>query len=221
MSLLPSISVVFLETIIAPLIPWYLTAAGGDLELARETILTMLASYNVDTEQEARLAVEIAFFSLGAMAALGKSMDPDLPLNAVLRLRGSANALQRSKHQCQRVLDGLRKERRMAGTAPKPQHPIPEQTPEQPGIADAAQSVQPAAAQPAAIQPKPEFTLTRQQRRAVERAVEKAQRKHAEQLRRDAMRLSRTASAPPATMASPRNTQSPTTQSDLVAAHHP
>jgi hypothetical protein len=191
LSLFPTITAIFLDTIIAPLVPWFLTAAGGDMNAARHTVISMLASYNVATEEELRLAAEIVSFSFGTMAALAKSMDPDLPLNAVLRLRGSANALHRSQHQCQRVLDRLRKERRLAAGAPKRQPRAPDQvaTTQAPGPA----------AQPAPTQPHPAaFTLSRQQRRAQERAVEKAHRKQAEQSRRDAMRAMRAGSTPAA-----------------------
>jgi hypothetical protein len=209
MSLFPNISLVFLETIIGPMVPWFLAAAGGDRELARHTVLTMLASYNVHTEQEIRLAAEITIFSCGTLAALGKSADPDLPLNVVLRLRGSANALQRSKHQCQFVLDRLRKER-MAVPASQSEPPAPEPPAQQPVTAEV----------PRPALPVPAFALSRQQRRALERAMEKRQRQQAEQVRRDTMRAMRAASNPPAMIASQRTNQSPAAGSDLVAAHH-
>jgi hypothetical protein len=193
LSVFPTITAIFLDTIIAPLVPWFLTAANGDMKAARYTVISMLASYNVATEEELRLAAEIVSFSFGTLAALAKSMEPDLPLNAVLRLRGSANASQRSKHQCQRVLDRLRKERRMAVAAPEQQPEAPHLSPDQSATAQA-----PGPAQPAPTQPAPEFTLSRQQRRAVERAVEKAQRRQAEQSRRDTMRAMRAVSTPPA-----------------------
>jgi hypothetical protein len=193
MSLFPSITAIFLDTIIGPLVPWFLTAAAGDITAARHTVISMLASYHVETEEELRLAAEIVSFSFGVMAALSKSMDPDLPLNAVLRLRGSANALHRSKHQCQRVLDRLRKERRTAVAAPKPPPPAPNVSPNQ-----TVTALTSTPAQPAPTQPHPEFTLSRQQRRAIERSVEKAQRKQSEQSRRDAMRAMRAVSTRPA-----------------------
>jgi hypothetical protein len=200
LSLFPTITAIFLDTIIAPLVPWFLTAANGDMKAARHTVISMLASYNVATEEELRLAAEIVSFSFGTLAALSKSMEPDLPLNAVLRLRGSANASQRSKHQCQRVLDRLRKERRMALAAPKQQPEAPHLPPDQAATIQAtAQASGPV--QPAPTQPHPEFNLSRQQRRAVERAVEKAHRKQAEQSRRDTMRAMRAVSTPPATPA--------------------
>ena len=75
-------------------------------------VLSTLAAYDAEDEQELRLAAEIISFGFAALEALAKAMNPDLPLNAVLRLRGNANAAHRSGHQCQRTLDKLRKERR-------------------------------------------------------------------------------------------------------------
>jgi hypothetical protein len=214
MSLFPSITAIFLDTIIGPLVPWFLTAADGDIKAARHTVISMLASYNVETEEELRLAAEIVSFSFGIMEALSKAMDPDLPLNAVLRLRGSANASQRSKHQCQRVLDRLRKERRTAVAAPKLPPPAPNVSPDPAHTAQTSSPSQASSpAQPAPTQPHPEFTLSRQQRRAIERSVEKAQRKHAGQSRRDAMRAMRAVSvqfaAAPAMIASGPNNHAP------------
>jgi hypothetical protein len=193
LSLFPTITAIFLDTIIGPLVPWFLTAADGDMKAARHTVISMLASYNVATEEELRLAAEIVSFSFGTMAALAKSMDPDLPLNAVLRLRGSANALHRSQHQCQRVLDRLRKERRLAAAPHKRQPRAPHQA--------AATQAPSAAVQSAPTQPRPAVTLSRQQRRAQERAVEKAHRKRAEQSRFDAMRARRVGATPAAASA--------------------
>ncbi len=192
MSLFPHLTTVFLDTIIARLVPWFLTAAGGNLDLARQTAKALLASFDAETEEEVRLAAEIASYGFGALEALGKSVDPDLPLNMVLRLRGSANAMQRSKNQCQRSLDKLRKERRLAQAAVTDVRPEAIDRPaaiERHVQAAIAAPVPSVGADPA--QPEPVITLSRQQRRAVQRAVDKAQRRQAELARRDAARAAR------------------------------
>jgi hypothetical protein len=162
MSPFRNVTSVFLDTILMRLVPWFLTAAEGCVETARQAALSMLASYNVETEEEIRLAAEIASFGLSALTALSSSFDPDLSLNVVLRLRGSANALHRSAHQCQRTLDKLRKERLTRADA---------QQPEQTATPDEAPSPQ----------SRPTIPLSRQQRRAMERAVEKAKRSQVRQ----------------------------------------
>jgi hypothetical protein len=188
MSLFPNITPIFLDYIIGLLAPLFRTAAGGDLEAARHTAKCLLASYDVETEDEIRLVAEIASFSFGALDALGKSMDPDLSLNAILRLRGSANAQHRSAHQCERSLDKLRKERRTAVATTETAPPAPE-PPADRAVAEQAPHASPP-------QPHPEVTVSRQQRRAMQRAIEKAQRKQAEQARRDAMQAMRTDAKP-------------------------
>jgi hypothetical protein len=185
MSLFPNITPIFLDYIIGLLAPLFRAAAGGDLEVARHTAKCLLASYDVETEDEIRLVAEITSFSFGALDALGKSMDPDLSLNAVLRLRGSANAQHRSAHQCERSLEKLRKERRTAVASAETAPPAP---PADPAVAEQPSHTSP----PAPAQPHPEVTVSRQQRRAMQRAIEKAQRKQAEQARRDAMQAMRT-----------------------------
>jgi hypothetical protein len=175
MSLFPNVTRVFLDTIVMRLVPWFLTVADGSLEAARQAALSLLASYNVETEEEIRLAAEITSFGFSALAALSSSLDPDLPLNAVIRLRGSANALHRSAHQCQRTLDKLRKERRMAVAS--------------------TETVDQTATTETPPQPRPEIQISRQQRRAMERTLEKTRRGQVEQSRRDAMR-DRTNGAP-------------------------
>jgi hypothetical protein len=186
MSLFPTITPIYLDYIIGMLAPLFQTAAGGDLEAARYATQCLLASYDVETEDEIRLVAEIISFSFGALDALGKSMNPDLALNAVLRLRGSANAQHRSAHQCERRLDKLQKERRTAVAAIEAESPAP---PADRAIAEQASNTSPP-------QPHPEVTVSRQQRRAMQRAIEKAQRKQAEQARRDAMRATRTDAQP-------------------------
>ena len=192
MSLYAKVSPIFLDKVISLLVSLFLTTAGGNEDAAREAAESTLASYDVETEEEIRLAAEITNFGFGALEALSKSMDPNLPLNAVLRLRGSANALHRSGHQCQRALDKLRKDRHR----PKIEAKAPVATLEQPAAA--------AEIPPVSVQPQPEIALSRQQRRALQRAVAKTERKRAEQARRDAMRAARlTPSFPTPSIATP------------------
>ena len=192
MSLFPAVTAVFLETIIARLTPWFLHAACGSLQAAREAALSMLASYDVRTEEEIRLAAEIASFGFDALDALGRSMDPDLPLNAVLRLRGSASSLHRSAHQCQRALDRLREQR--GTTEAMPAQPVATAEPAANAEPAPRQAVDASEPSPSAAPSRPEVALSRQQRRAMQRAAEKARRQQAEQARRT-LRASRTAAA--------------------------
>jgi hypothetical protein len=199
MSVFPNVTPVFLNTIISRLVPWFLIAAGGSLEAAHDAVISMLASYNVETEEEIRLAAEIASFGFSALAALSTSWDADLSLNAILRLRGSANALHRSAHQCQRTLDRLRKERQVtaAGATAQPA----DQTATTTAATTTATGV-PRPNQSASAPPKAQVPLSRQQRRVLERATEKVRQTQAAQIRRDAKRAVRVG-APPVIGVSP------------------
>jgi hypothetical protein len=99
----------------------------------------MLAAHDLETEEELRLTGEIISFGFHALEALSQATEPDLSLNQVLRLRGSAVSLSRESHKSQRKLDQLQRVRRTG---------IP---------------AQPAEAQPAATDPEILPTPTRPQ----------------------------------------------------------
>ncbi|MDR3532060.1 MAG: hypothetical protein P4L90_16110 [Rhodopila sp.] len=201
MSLSTLVTPAILDKVIGDLVPVFLTSVGGDLIAARNAAGSMLAAYDVETEEELRLAAEITSFGFGALDALGKSMNPDLPLNAVLRLRGCANSLQRSKHQCQRALDALRKRRRLAAVtaaealAPSPASDNPDPappvaTPDRPGIDKALGLIEFAreALEASGKKGVQSWGLSRQKRRAAERIAENFKRNQAEHARREALR---------------------------------
>lgn len=196
MSPSPVVTPAILDKFIGLLVPLFLAGVGGDMTTARHAAARMLAAYNTETEAELSLAAEIVCFSFGALEALSNAMNPDLTPNAVLRLRGSANALHRSAHQCQRTLERLRKQRSQEDAARIVANPIPEPPPvETLQLSEYAQTTL----------PDPMLGLSRQQRRAAQRKLEKRQRQQAEQERREAMRAARRppASSPP--VASPPN----------------
>jgi hypothetical protein len=113
----PHIDPAFLEEILYILLPTFLGGAAGNLDAARQAARAALTAYDPQTEQELRLAAQITQYSFASLDAVSRSIDPDLPLTTVLRLRGNANAMQRSANQCQRTLERLRKERRQAQPA--------------------------------------------------------------------------------------------------------
>ena len=172
-----------LDKIIALLVPLFLTDGHGDQVTARQAAISLLDDYNTETEEELRLAAEIISFGFGALDFLGQSMAPDLTMNAVLRLRGSANPQHRSANQCQRTLDKLRKERRSAAADPKVKPLAPAPIPTEPlALSNYVQ---------APLQSASDISMSRQQRRAAERRFEKTQRQERELARREAMRATR------------------------------
>jgi hypothetical protein len=175
-----AITAAFLDRILTLLAPLFLAATGGDMVAARDAVRSTLASYHARTDAELRLAALVIAFGFGALDALGKAVDPDLSLNQVLRLRGNATALSRASHQNQAVLDRLHK------VGPAEPAPEPGAEPDLPASVETqdlvsfTRAIAPARTQP----PAP---LTRQQRRAAERADEKAKRQQDYQVRRAAL----------------------------------
>ncbi len=108
-----------LETVLTRLALLFLSGAHGDLGAARFAASEMLQAYNVETPEQLCLAAEIISFSLHALEALGQAANPELSLNRILRLRGSAVSLSREAHKSQRKLDQLQRAGR-AGSQPAP-----------------------------------------------------------------------------------------------------
>ena len=109
-----SIAPAILDTVGAHLALLFLTGASGDETAARDAARATLATYAAETEEELRLAAGIISFGFHALEALSQAAAPDLSLNRVLRLRGSAVSLSRESHKAQRKLDQLQRARRAA-----------------------------------------------------------------------------------------------------------
>ncbi len=132
MSLAKTLSAAILDTILSRLALLFLSATAGDLAAARHAAAQMLAAYHPGDENELRLAAEIVSFSLHALQALAQACEPDMPMNRILRLRGSAVSLSREAHKSERRLGQLQKSRRdsvpsaIEAVAPTPDPPAPQ-----------------------------------------------------------------------------------------------
>jgi hypothetical protein len=111
MSLPANIAPPILDTVIGRLTPLFLPGAAGDTQAAQDAARQMLAAYHPETPDELTLAAEIVSLQLHTLEALAYAADPDLALNKVLRLRGSAVSLSRESHKAQRKLDQLQRAR--------------------------------------------------------------------------------------------------------------
>jgi hypothetical protein len=107
-------------TICGFLIPFFLTAAGGNLEAARAAILELIDAYNACTITELDLVGRIVGFSIVAMDNLRLSMTQDLSDTKVLRYRSNAVALSRAAEQARHILMVLQETREMTGNIPRP-----------------------------------------------------------------------------------------------------
>ncbi len=160
MSHAPAITDVVFAKIVAFLAPLFLDTCCGDIEAARASAAAVLASYNARNDHELRLAALTLAFSLGALDALARAVNPELTDNQVLRLRGNANALNRAALLNQKALDELQSDRLAAPDEPMADLPASSATSDLVSFARTA--------------PAP---LSRQQRRAAERQAEKARKR--------------------------------------------
>ena len=147
MSLPTKIPQTLLNMVLGRLTQLFRIAAGDDPTAARQAAGQMLAAYQTETEEELTLAAEIISFRLHTMEALSDAADPDLSLNKILRLRGSAVSLSREAHKSQRKLDQLQRDRR-AGIPGQSANPEPEAS-ANPKIEQTIEAARPAATKPA------------------------------------------------------------------------
>jgi hypothetical protein len=118
MSLPATLNQSILNTILSHLALLFL-AAAGDPDKARLAAVEALSGYNIQTEEELRLAAEIIAFGFHALQALAQAAEAGLSPNRTLRLRGSAVSLSRQAHKAQRKLDQLQRAPRRAEPQPK------------------------------------------------------------------------------------------------------
>jgi hypothetical protein len=203
-----TITAAILDKILAFLAPLFLVATTGDIGAAQEAASAMLASYNPRTNRELRFAALSIAFAFGALETLSKAADPELALNQVLRLRGNANALNRSAQQNESRLEKLQKQPpeviETAATdatpdAPANALPVSSATADLLTFARSKLKSIMSIATPAAIAPSivpvPAIPVSRQQRRAAERKAEKVRQRQIQEARLAQRTAERTAAA--------------------------
>jgi hypothetical protein len=194
MSLRSSITAAMFERILAFLTPLFLGSGTSDTGPAREAARETLSSYGARTNRELRLAALCIAFSFGALDALSRAANPELPMSQMMRLRGNANALNRAAQQNENRLEKLLKQPSVAAeakdavivTEDAPVDVLPASSATADLLAFARSKLKsmmsgPTAATPALI---PVAPLSRQQRRDVERKTEKVRRRQQEEARR-------------------------------------
>jgi len=173
------ITAAVLDKLLGLLTPLFLSAAADNGAAARDAAKAMLDSYGVRTNRELRLAALAIAFSFGALDALSRAVDRDLPLNLVLRLRGNANALNRAAEQNENRLEKQLRQAEIAApeATPEPAMPASSATDDLVAFVRSAWKAEKAAAATPSAPP------SRQQRRHADRRAEKQQRRAQEQAR--------------------------------------
>jgi hypothetical protein len=90
--------------IIALLAPMFLGVTAGDPNLARLAALETVTAYQARNHADLLAIAQIIAYGLAALGSLSLSMDDNISVSMALRLRGNANALNRSAEQNRRTL---------------------------------------------------------------------------------------------------------------------
>jgi hypothetical protein len=86
------------------LAPMFLCVTGGDIDHARMAAIETVNAYRAQTHADLIAIAQIVAFGLGALGSLSLAMDDDISVGMTLRLRGNANACNRSAEQNRRAL---------------------------------------------------------------------------------------------------------------------
>lgn len=95
---------ILIHLIVTLMVPMFLEAAGGELHFARMAALETVTSYRARTQADLIAIAQIVAFGFAALASLSQSLVDDVSLAMALRLRTTANGLNRSAEQNRRVL---------------------------------------------------------------------------------------------------------------------
>jgi hypothetical protein len=117
---------ILMNLIVACLAPMFLSVSGGDIGFARMAAIETVNAYRARNQMDLIAIAQIIGFGLAALGSLSLSMADDISLSMTLRLRGNANALNRSAEQNRRALTKSRGEDPMphhAETAPEAETP--------------------------------------------------------------------------------------------------
>jgi hypothetical protein len=144
---------ILINLVITLLTPMFLHAAGGDLDFARMAAAETVESYRAESEGDIIFIAQIIAFGLAALGSLSLSMADDLPLPMMLRLRGNANACNRSAQQNRVAL----KENRPEPPKPAATRPEPEPAAEPPKTPKPATESQPAPRPPLSAEAEKQY----------------------------------------------------------------
>jgi len=103
---------IFLETIVALLMPYFMRP-GRDVQDVRTEICATLAAYAVRTHAEILEAAQIIAFSMTSLDVLAEARTTEMSASMRVRCRGCANGLRRATAQLEKALN----ERLAAGAA--------------------------------------------------------------------------------------------------------
>jgi hypothetical protein len=99
---------VLINALVTLLAPMFIAGAEGNMRLARAAALETITSYSVQNHASLMAVAKIIAFGLCTLGSLSLSMLDDVSIPLILRLRGNANALDRSCERSERALQEAR-----------------------------------------------------------------------------------------------------------------
>jgi hypothetical protein len=107
-------------TIVGFMLPFFLTAAKGNADVARAAIRQLIDAYSANTATELDLAGRIVGFSIVSMDNLRLSMTEALSDTKVLRYRSNAVTLCRASDNARKLLESVQARQDATGKIPRP-----------------------------------------------------------------------------------------------------
>jgi hypothetical protein len=99
---------ILINLLVTLLAPMFLAAADGDVVFARIAAVETITEYRAHSQASLIRVANIIAFGIATLASLSQSMQDDVPIPLALRLRGNANALDRSAARNERALRASR-----------------------------------------------------------------------------------------------------------------
>jgi hypothetical protein len=101
---------ILMALIVTLLAPMFLGVTAGNIDYARLAAIETVNAYRARNHADLIAIAQIIGFGLAALGSLSLSMDDDISPAMALRLRGNANALNRSAEQNRRALMETRRD---------------------------------------------------------------------------------------------------------------
>ena len=96
---------VLMHLVVILLAPMFLPASDGDIALARLAAFETVSAYRARTHADLISISQIIAFGFSALASISQSLEDGITPTMALRLRGNANASNRSAEQSRRALN--------------------------------------------------------------------------------------------------------------------
>jgi hypothetical protein len=152
------------------MLPFILSGANGNADMARAAILGLIDAYAAATPPELDLVGRMISFGAAATDNLGLSANPSLSDRKILQYRANAIALNRSAEQCRKVLETMQAKREQRCDALAMVVPMPQPKPAP--VSPLPPASPPPRMPPAQPQPSPNLAATAERAAAFISAVE-------------------------------------------------